>query len=487
MALTDLLIRNSLALAVNLGSGWVDMVSQSSITPTGTTASLDPIVSGSSSSIYIPKNPGTAGNGTLTVTVPQLSTLPEFSIEAYLHFDYAISGSVLKVGATDLLYVNSGGYITVTPPYIGATPINIDFQPFDVTQFAISCTGTRYDVFVNGYRVGGGTESGGYVTATTLVFSESTINKALGCISLSDVETEEVGLQKRLLEALARSDDQYNLFDTTVLNIKESVQNYSTVLDLPLHYKWSDYLSYGLTSDPGIRLKTKKISRFDEQIGCHVIDDIMRYTGKTGSVLIRIPSPGYGTSATTRGILHIRSSLVEANRYTIQVASNQLQYIQRTVSHSDTGQDTSTNSTPVNFGSPLTGGSNPVVGFVWDSTGLSVFKDGVKTLITDTFSPDTLSAYVGVDASLTNGYYSYANRASWNWEVRAWPTAATSVAASDYGPHMLTMSGTNTAVSAEASFSVEVPLYTAQAAGQQKIKDPYLWVDGAPTITGSAI
>lgn len=486
MALSDRALPGSIVAAYRDGASWADFASSKTVTVAGTTFALDPIVSGTSASLYIPKG----GAGSITFSIPALNTLTSFTIEAYLHFGGSATGTVLKLGASPILSVNSAGYISVTPPYTTATPVDIDYQPFSSTQLSIVCDGENWSVLVNGTEMTSGQNTSGFSSATSVVFDNDTnVSKAIGAFLLLDKASTTGEIQRRASEAVFRTDAADMYFYAQRAVVSERNQSYQSLYDFPRHIAWSETPATGTTVDSnGIGLALQKIEEYSSY-GCYYIDSLGDHVSSSGSIYVRIPS--YATSAGNRGVIHIRRKDVASDTHTIKLVANQLQYIKKLASHDATGADTSANQTPVNLGSVLTNGASVIVGLVWDSQGLRAVRDSVSYSLSGfsgaDFSPAGFSVYFGVDENLANPYH--ASQAAWNWEARVWDYADETVTASDYGTHTFFMSSTAALpVRGEGTVTLEAPIWSSTNSGDELARTPYMWYDGGPaSVTGSLI
>jgi hypothetical protein len=486
MALSDRALPKAL-VAVFADPTWTDKIGGLSVTTTAG-FDLDPIVSGTSSSKFLAA--GVAGS--VSATIPALNSLKSFTLEAYVFFPPGATGTVLKIGSTPFIQTNASGYVSITPPYVGATAIDLDYQPFDVTQVSVICEQYGYTIMINGVERYSGSASTAYVSSTSVVFdNDASLSKALGAVFLFDGPARSIDVQRRIQEAVARSDDPFAFYEAETAHIAAPSQVYQTTYDLPIHQPWSDFASYaiGQTSE-GIGLKLEKKAVYS-QYECYKIDDLGWHTGTSGSVYVRIPS--YAASppaAATRGVIHMRPKFGFGDHHTIKLSSNQLQYVQRKGNYNTSGVDTSAESTPQNIGAALTASADVMVGFVWDSTGLRVVMNGAVVAMTElssySFSPFGYELYIGVDEDLLNPYH--ASQGAWNWELRVWNYADETVGNTDYGTHTFFMGSTaSMPVRAEGSMNLEVPIWYKSGAGQEKVKSPTLWYDGYSTVSGVLI
>jgi hypothetical protein len=482
VALPDRALPKAL-VAVFADPTWSDKIGGLNVTTTFG-FDLDPIVSGTSSSKFLAA--GVAGS--ISATIPALNSLKSFTLEAYVFFPPGLTGTVLKIGATPFIQTNAVGYISITPPYVGATAVNIDYQPFDTTQVSVICEPYGYVVMINGVERYSGVATTAYVSSTTVVFdNDASLSKALGGVFLFDGPSRPIDVTRRIQEAVTRSDDAFAYFQAETAHIAAPSQNYQTVYDVPIHQPWSDFPSVVQTKD-GAGLKLQKSARYSSQHGCYKIDDLGTFAGNSGSLYVRVPS--YSTSATTRGVIHMRPKSGFGDHHTIRLSSNQLQYLQRKGDYDTSGVDTSSETAPQSIGAALSAAADVMIGFVWDSTGLRVVRNGAVVAMTDlnaySFSPFGYEVYIGLDEDLLNPYH--ASQGAWNWELRVWNYADETVANTDYGTHTFFMSSTSSVpVRAEGSLVLEVPIWYSSAAGEEKVKTPTLWYDGYSSVSGVLI
>jgi hypothetical protein len=484
MALSDRALPKAIT-AVFADPTWTDKIGNLNVTTTAG-FDLDPIVSGTSSSKFLAA--GVAGS--VSATIPALSSLKSFTLEAYVFFPPGVTGTVLKIGATPFIQTNAAGYISITPPYVGATAVNLDYQPFDMTQVSVVCESGGFSILINGVERYSGVASTAYVSSTTVVFdNDASLSKSLGAVFLFDGPARPIDVQRRLQDSVARSEDAFAYFFAETSHIAAPSQVYQTTYDVPIHQSWSEFSSPAVApTKEGIGLKLNKKATYSSQDGCYKVDDLGMHTGTAGSVYVRIPS--YATSASTRGVIHLRPRFGFGDSHTIMVVNNQLQYVQRKGSYDASGVDTSTESTPQNVGAVLSAAADVMVGFVWDSTGLRVVRGGAVVAMTELnsypFSPFNYELYVGVDEDLVNPYH--ASQGAWDWELRLWSYADETVANTDYGTHTFFMNSTAAIpVRAEGSVTLEVPIWYSSSAGVEKVRTPTLWYDGYTTVTGVLI
>jgi hypothetical protein len=202
-----------------------------------------------------------------------------------------------------------------------------------------------------------------------------------------------------------------------------------------------------------------------------------------GRAHVNIPS--YVTSATNRGIVHLRSDVPGSDEFALRFnTGNRLELLRTVWSRNASSVDTSSITTTLMTtpAAAITAAAAVSVGFGWNPNGLYVVYGSTATLVSGTagFRFNQYEAIFGTTRTAANGLFDqpyFTSQAGWNWEIRLWnnfDNASPTVSPTSYGNHtFFTAQYTkDLPVMGEISVAIDVPLPE-----NESLRVPYLYLD----------
>jgi hypothetical protein len=469
-------------------------VAGTAITSTGT--QIDPIVSGSN---FAHLFDGAASSKIITIPTASLVGYDSACLEFYLYMAGGSTFVAAKLGADNLIEFISTGLARVTLPYAsGGTQAMIDFTPDDTTQISINVGVDTWSIWVDAVLVSSGPAPAGGLKDLSNVTMTSPASGSLvfGAFLMYPKAQDRPEIQARQVEAVFFGPDAHARYDFVNYEISDLSQNFAVKYDIPKSYSWEDYLVDGIAVVDGeLSLDLNVVETYNPQFNCYSTSRAYTLWGsQMGRAHVNIPS--YTTSATNRGIVHLRSDVPGSDEFALRFnTGNRLELLRTVWSRDANNVDTSSVSTTLMAtpGSAISAAAAVSVGFGWNPNGLYVVYGSTATLVAGTagFNFNQYEAIFGTTRSTANGPFDqpyFTSQAAWTWEIRLWnnfDNASPTVSPTSYGNHTFFTAQYNKdlPVMGEVAIAIDVPLPEGES-----LRVPYLYLDSeAATVTETLV
>jgi hypothetical protein len=463
----------------------VDAVSGAAVSLTGSPVQVDPIVSGSDFAYLFD---GAAASKSMSIPIPSLYTYDSVCLEFYLYMAGSAGFTVAKAGADNLIEFVSTGLANITLPYTTLKVVPVEFTPDDTTQISISMTRSNYSIWVDAVLVASGDVANLDFKPHTTVSMTSPAAGTLvfGAFGLYRSFQTDPLVQSRQVEAVFGTPDASARYDFVDYDISDFSQDYAVKYDIPKALPWSEFLVSGLAVENGaLGLDLGVVEEYDTATNSYFTVGASGFWGANAGIA-NVQIPSYTTSATNRGIVHLRSARPGLDQFALRFNTGNRLDLLRTVFSVDANFIDTSSVTVTQQATPATAIGNATavnVGFGWNPNGLYVVYGSTAMLVAGTAGINFRDYEVtfGNTRSTANGAFDqpyYTSQANWTWQLRLWDSfddAAPTVSSTSWGAHTFFTSEYASAsrpVRAEKAINFDVALREGLT-----IRQPYFYID----------